>query len=355
LAAFSARGITVRFGAVEALAGVDLEIASGEIFVLLGGSGSGKTTLLRCAGGFVTPSAGTITLDGRDITLLPPHARPVNTMFQSYALFPHMSVAGNIAFGLRGMAAPARRARVGEMLDLVRLPGYERRRITELSGGQQQRVALARSLAPRPGLLLLDEPFSALDRALRDATRAEFLALLRRLGTTAILVTHDQDEALTSADRLGVLHHGRLAQVGTPADLYDRPASRFIAGFLGAANLLDATVRESGPDGRLELAGGAFVRAATSAHVGAAVALALRPERLSIHDTTESCDRTNRIDGVVAGLTYRGSALEIAVTLPSGSELRVSRTLARGFAAPPRTGAPVVVTWAPSASIVVAE
>jgi ABC-type Fe3+/spermidine/putrescine transport system ATPase subunit len=241
------------------------------------------------------------------------------------------------------------------MLDLVSLPGYERRRVTELSGGQQQRVALARSLAPRPGLLLLDEPFSALDRALRDATRAEFLALLRRLGTTAILVTHDQDEALTSADRIGVLRHGRLAQVGTPAQLYDQPASRFIAGFLGAANLLDATVRETGANGLLELAGGGAVRAATAAPAGAAVALALRPERLAICAPAAAPAACNRIEGVVAAVTYRGAALEITVARANGDAVRVSRTLADGFAAPPETGAAVAVTWLPSASIVVAD
>jgi len=345
LARFAAQGLTVRYGAIEALGGLDLEIDSGEIFVLLGGSGSGKTTLLRCAGGFIAPDAGRILLDDRDITALPPHARPVNTMFQSYALFPHMDVAGNIGFGLRAMPRAARRERVAELLDLVRLPGFGPRRVTELSGGQQQRVALARSLAPRPRLLLLDEPFSALDRALRDATRAEFLELLRQLGTTAILVTHDQDEALTSADRIGVLDHGRLAQIGTPAELYERPANRFVAAFLGAANLLDAVVRgHEGATLVLDIPGG-IVRALGCAPAGARVTLALRPERIRMH-------AGNGVEGVVETATYRGSALDVVLRLPGDARLRASQPLVDGLITPPPPGSAAAVSWQPNAAIV---
>ena len=233
-------GLTVRYGPVAALQKLDLTIPPGELFVLLGGSGSGKTTLLRAIAGFLHPASGRILLDGQDLTPLPPHRRPVNTMFQSYALFPHMSVAANIAFGLRrrGTSRAVVAARVAEMLALVRLDGFGDRRPDALSGGQQQRVALARSLAPNPRLLLLDEPLSALDRGLRADTRAELVRLQRRFGTSFILVTHDQEEALSMAHRIGVMAAGRLAQVGTPAEIYERPATRFVAEFMGAANVL---------------------------------------------------------------------------------------------------------------------
>jgi ABC-type Fe3+/spermidine/putrescine transport system ATPase subunit len=352
LARFGARGLTVRYATIKALSSLDLEVASGEIFVLLGGSGSGKTTLLRCAGGFLAPAAGRIFLDDDDVTGLPPHARPVNTMFQSYALFPHLNVAQNIGFGLRGLDRARRRARVAELLDLVRLAGFERRRVTELSGGQQQRVALARSVAPRPKLLLLDEPFSALDRALRDATRGEFLALVRQTGITTILVTHDQDEALTSADRIGVLERGRLAQVGTPASLYERPASRFVASFLGAANLLEGTVV---PDSdkrwlRIALPGG-IIRAIGSAPSGARVTLALRPERIRLQNGIgENC-----LTGVVERATYRGAALDVVVRLPEDVRLRASQPLTDGLMEIPAPGSVATLSWTPEAAVVLSE
>ena len=223
---------------------LDLTVRRNELFVLLGGSGSGKTTLLRAIAGFVRPESGRIVLDDADLSGLPPHRRPVNTMFQSYALFPHMSVAANIGFGLRqrGVSRAETRQRVEAMLALVRLEGFGGRRPGELSGGQQQRVALARSLAPSPRLLLLDEPLSALDQGLRRDTRAELVRLRRSLGISFVLVTHDQDEALEMADRIGVMRDGRMAQVGTPAELYELPADRFVAGFLGAANILPCVI-----------------------------------------------------------------------------------------------------------------
>ena len=244
-------GLTVRYGPATALDRLDLGIAAGEMFVLLGGSGSGKTTLLRALGGFIQPSAGRIVLGGQDITRLPPHRRPVNTTFQSYALFPHMNVADNVAFGLRrqGMARAEIASRVAALLDLVRLGEFAARRPDALSGGQRQRVALARALAPRPRLLLLDEPMSALDRGLREQTRRELLRVQRETGTTFVLVTHDQDEALSMATRIGLLHAGRLAQVGTPAEIYERPASRYVAAFMGAANILPGRVRGRRPAG----------------------------------------------------------------------------------------------------------
>ncbi len=343
------RGLRVRYGATLALDGLDLDLASGEILVLLGASGSGKTTLLRVAGGFLTPEAGTIALDGRDITALPPHRRPVSTMFQSYALFPHLNVADNVGYGLRrqGLRGADLRARVEDLLELVRLDGFGERRIHALSGGQQQRVALVRALAPGPQLLLLDEPLSALDRGLREETRAELVSLLRRTGTTAVMVTHDQEEALAIGDRIGLLNHGRLEQIGPPAELYERPATRFVAGFLGAANLLTAVVRSADADRTtLTLACGTEVTGPGSAlSPGATVTLGVRPERLRIGTGT------NRLGGVVEGVAYRGAALDLALRLGGGGVLRLSKPLADGLGPMPVSGDAVTVTWESGASM----
>jgi putrescine transport system ATP-binding protein len=343
-------GLTVHYGATAALDGLDLTIERGELFVLLGGSGSGKTTLLRAIAGFVQPATGHIRLDGKELAGVPPYRRPVNTMFQSYALFPHMTVAQNVAFGLRGVGREEARARVTEMLDLVAMREYAARRPHQLSGGQQQRVALARSLAPNPRLLLLDEPLSALDRGLREQTRGELVALQRRLGIGFILVTHDQQEALTMATRIGVMQAGQLRQVGTPAEVYERPASRFVAEFLGAANILPARVR--GRDGRgtvLEVLG-APVQAAAEAPAGEAVLLAIRPERLRIQP--EETAAGNRLAGTVTLSAYAGDTLLHNVRLADGTELRVSTPLGDGLAAaclPPETA--VTLSWPPEACI----
>jgi spermidine/putrescine ABC transporter ATP-binding subunit len=344
------RGLTVRFGTTTALDGLDLDVHANEMFVLLGGSGSGKTTLLRAIAGFLRPDAGSIALDGTDLCTLPPHRRPVNTMFQSYALFPHLNVAANVAFGLRrqGMPRAAIATRVAEMLALVSLHGFDARKPQELSGGQQQRVALARSLAPNPRLLLLDEPLSALDRNLRIETRAELARLQRQLGTTFIVVTHDQEEALTLASRIGVMQHGRLAQVGTPAKVYEHPVSRFVAEFLGAANILHATLRTNTPDGAvLELPGLATtVRTATEAPNDTTL-LALRPERLRLDDPAE-----NQLHGVVVERTYAGETLIHTIRLADGTLLRVSEALRDGLRAGEKPiGAAVTVTWQPDACI----
>jgi len=244
--------VVKHFGGVAAVDGVSLDIAEGEFFALLGPSGCGKTTLLRMIAGFEMPDRGAIDLDGRDIAQAPPHQRPVNMMFQNYALFPHLTVEDNIAFGLKraNVSGSDLRARVAEMLALVRLEGFERRRPDQLSGGQRQRVALARSLARRPKVLLLDEPLAALDKKLRESTQAELTDLQRRLGMTFIVVTHDQEEAMTLADRIGVMDRGRLIQVATPRELYEAPNSRWIAEFVGDVNLLEGTVASCG-DGRL--------------------------------------------------------------------------------------------------------
>jgi spermidine/putrescine ABC transporter ATP-binding subunit len=338
-------GLRVRFGAVVAVDALDLTVAAGELFVLLGASGSGKSTLLRAIGGFVQPDAGRIVLDGVDLTAMPPHRRPVNTMFQSYALFPHMSVAANIGFGLRmrGMQRSEIDARVAEMLELVRLQGFGARRPAQLSGGQQQRVALARSLAPRPALLLLDEPLSALDRNLRRDTREELVRLQRELGIAFILVTHDQEEALTMADRIGVMHAGRLMQVGTPAEVYERPNSRLVAEFLGAANVLPIVARY----GKIELTGGMPVETATTTPSDA-VWLAIRPERV----TLGASGGANRVAGVVVQRSYAGETLTHLVRLADGSTLRATIALGQGLSAAQATvGDTVTLSWDADACI----
>jgi len=337
-------GLTVRYGTNLALDYLDLTVRRDELFVLLGGSGSGKTTLLRAVAGFVRPDAGQILLDGADLSGQPPHRRPVNTMFQSYALFPHMSVAANIGFGLRqrGASRAETRQRVEAMLALVRLEGFGGRLPEQLSGGQQQRVALARSLAPSPRLLLLDEPMSALDQALRRDTRAELVRLRRSLGVSFVLVTHDQDEALEMADRIGVMRHGRMAQVGTPAALYEAPADRFVAEFLGAANILPCVV--DGCSVALPALGVA-VRTSRAGVAGPGL-LALRAERLRIGG-----------DGLVNQLdAYAGDALAVSVRLADGSVLRVKRSLADGLgAALVEPGVAVRVGWQPEACMLLPE
>ena len=348
-------GLSVHYGPVLALERLDLSIGSGEMFVLLGGSGSGKTTLLRALGGFIQPSAGRIVLAGQDITRLPPHKRPVNTTFQSYALFPHMTVTDNIAFGLRrqGVGAAGIRARVAELLELVRMTEFAARKPDALSGGQRQRVALARALAPRPRLLLLDEPMSALDRGLREQTRQELLRVQRQTGTTFVLVTHDQDEALAMATRIGLLHEGRLAQVGTPAELYERPASRYVAGFMGNDNVLPALVRAPGPPAELEL-DGIGPALASAAAISGRVWVAMRPERLRLEQG--GAPGVNRACGTVAESTYLGDSADYLVHLPGGTSLQVTQPLGSGFGAGLLApGTEVTVSWAEDACVLLTE
>lgn len=325
------------------------------MFVLLGGSGSGKTTLLRALGGFIQPSGGRVVLDGEDITRLPPHKRPVNTSFQSYALFPHLTVQDNVGFGLRrqGMAEHMVARRVAELLAMVDLAGFASRKPDALSGGQRQRVALARALAPRPRLLLLDEPMSALDRGLREQTRQELLRVQRQTGTTFVLVTHDQDEALAMATRIGLLHMGRLAQVGTPAELYERPASRYVAGFMGNDNVLAGRVLLAGPPALLEIDGVGAAEAAEAAPVGPTW-LALRPERLRLapgHDGGR-----NRALGTVAACAYFGDTAEYSVRLSGGAQVQVAQPLSCGIGQgllP--VGTAVTVSWTPDSCVLLAE
>ncbi len=319
--AVALENVRCEYGAVTAVDGVDLAIASGEFFTLLGPSGSGKTTCLRLIGGFALPTSGRVLIEGRDLTLAPPYARPVNTVFQDYALFPHMSVRDNVAYGLmvRGMEKAVRHRRAAQMLELVRLPGVGQRRPSELSGGQRQRVALARALINEPRVLLLDEPLGALDLKLREQMQAELKALQRRLGITFLFVTHDQHEALSMSDRVGVMNRGRLEQVGTPQEVYETPATRFVAEFVGAANLLEGEVARRLAD-------------------GAGCAL-LRPERIRLGVASGA-----RASGVVADSQYFGSFVRLRVQVDA-----TSLAVDLGAGAPPPNGTQVHLHWDSSA------
>ena len=313
---------------------LSLDIGAGEFFALLGPSGCGKTTLLRMLAGFETPDEGRILLGGRDIAPVLPHERPVNMMFQNYALFPHLNVRDNIAFGLKraGMARAAIDTRVAEMVALVKLDGMEKRKPDQLSGGQKQRVALARSLARRPKVLLLDEPLAALDKKLRESTQLELMELQRRLGMTFIIVTHDQEEAMTMANRIGVMDAGRLEQVATPRDLYEAPASRWVAEFVGDVNLFDGEVA-SHEHHRLTVAtrdGGNIVVAEPRQPVTKSlVSVAIRPEKLKLSRRGPASDAVNsqainRLEGVVTDVGYLGGSTVYKVKLDSGAVVRAS-------------------------------
>ncbi|WP_270933439.1 ABC transporter ATP-binding protein [Falsiroseomonas oryzae] len=357
-------GVTKRFGGFAALDGIDLSIYRGEFFALLGGSGSGKSTLLRILAGLERPDAGRVVLDGQDMAGVPAHARPVNMMFQSYALFPHMTVAQNIAFGLRmdGVPRAAARERVAEMLALVRMEGFEARRPAALSGGQRARIALARALAKRPKLLLLDEPLSALDKNLRESMQFELQSIQERTGTTFVIVTHDQEEAMTMATRLGVMDRGTLAQVGTPGEVYELPNSRFTAEFLGTANILDGVVETTGPAGT-RIGSAEFDMAILSdapapKPPGSRVYVALRPERLRIDrvDAAEARHGENRLAGRVRDIAYFGDFFMYHVELDGGRVLRVSQpNLRRITERPVDWDDQVVVTWDGQASLVLPE
>jgi spermidine/putrescine transport system ATP-binding protein len=298
---------------VRALDDVSIQIRKGEFFTLLGPSGCGKTTLLRLIAGFEMPTAGTILLDGVDITDLPPNKRPVNTVFQSYALFPHLTVAENVGFGLTMQGRPKAEvaARVAEMLALVKLEPMAGRKTSQLSGGQQQRVALARALAPQPKVLLLDEPLSALDLKLRKEMQVELKRLQTETGITFIFVTHDQEEALTMSDRIGVMSAGKLQQVGSPKDIYTRPVNRFVASFIGETNFLPATVVPGG----VKLSTGDVVEVATGAK--GAVTLTVRPEQVRIVGASEA----GAIAAVVKFLVYFGTDTHCHLALADGTEV----------------------------------
>jgi putrescine transport system ATP-binding protein len=323
-----------KFGSFRAVDRVSLDIAAGEFFALLGPSGCGKTTLLRMLAGFETPDEGRILLGGRDIAQVLPHERPVNMMFQNYALFPHLNVRDNIAFGLRraGMARAEINTRVAEMVALVKLDGLEKRKPDQLSGGQRQRVALARSLARRPQVLLLDEPLAALDKKLRESTQFELMELQRRLGMTFIIVTHDQDEAMTVASRIGVMAAGRLDQVATPRELYEAPLSRWIAEFIGEINLFEGQVETRGHD-RIVVssrdAGTLAVAEPRNPVTRTTVSVAVRPEKVKLSRRGPVADGAgnqaiNRLEGVIADISYLGGLTVYKVRLDSGAFLRSS-------------------------------
>ncbi|MCB1416003.1 MAG: ABC transporter ATP-binding protein [Nitratireductor sp.] len=325
------RDVTKRFGDFTAVDNVSLKVYPGEFFALLGPSGCGKSTLLRMLAGFETPTSGTILLDGKDIASTPPNLRPVNMMFQSYALFPHLTVAQNIAFGLKraGMQKGAVEERTREMLRLVKMEQFSGRKPHQMSGGQRQRVALARSLARNPKLLLLDEPLGALDAKLRESTQFELVNIQEKLGTTFIIVTHDQEEAMTVATRIGVMNHGVLAQVDTPADIYENPKSRFVADFIGDVNLIAAKVggarKVDGEDCIHFTVDGYkqdFVaRSAESLAKGTEAYLAIRPEKITISKSKDT-QAANQIEGTVDDIAYVGNLSTYHVRLANGSVIK---------------------------------
>jgi putrescine transport system ATP-binding protein len=324
------------FGGFVAVDSVSLEIQRGEVFCLLGGSGSGKTTLLRMLAGLETPTSGKIYIDGQDMTPIPAYRRPVNMMFQSYALFPHMSVEKNIGFGLEQehLGRQEIHQRVGEILELVKMAGFGPRKPHQLSGGQRQRVALARALVKRPKLLLLDEPLAALDRKLREHTQFELLNIQKRLGVTFVVVTHDQQEAMTIASRMGVMDRGEIVQVGTPAEVYESPATRFVADFIGSVNLFEGEVTRADPDGLCiacaETGGEMHTRGAAVA-CGARVWVALRPEKIDLQREAGSetagarAMEANQLHGTVKEIGYMGGASTYLIETVSGKVLRVTR------------------------------
>jgi putrescine transport system ATP-binding protein len=326
------------FGQFRAVDALSLDIHAGEFFALLGPSGCGKTTLLRMLAGFEAPDAGRILLDGKDIAQVPPHQRPVNMMFQNYALFPHLNVRDNIAFGLKRaeMSKSDINARVSEMVALVKLDGLEKRKPDQLSGGQRQRVALARSLARRPRLLLLDEPLAALDKKLRESTQLELMELQRRLGLTFIIVTHDQQEAMTMAGRIGVMDAGRLEQVATPRELYEAPRSRWIAEFVGDINLIAGKLETNGEAypamaRRIAIAtseaGTVYVAQPREPLTKTDLCVAIRPEKVKLSRRAPASDDAraiNRLDGVITDVGYLGGMTSYKVKLDSGAVLRSS-------------------------------
>jgi putrescine transport system ATP-binding protein len=322
-------GVTKTFGDAAAVDNVSLEIDEGEIFCLLGGSGSGKTTLLRMLAGFETPTGGRVFIDGQDMTGIAPCDRPVNMMFQSYALFPHMTVEKNVAFGLEQekLPRPQIRERVAQILEMVKMSAFAGRKPHQLSGGQRQRVALARALVKRPKLLLLDEPLGALDRKLREHTQFELLSIQKRLGVTFIVVTHDQSEAMTLASRIGVMNHGQIVQIGTPLDIYEYPQTKFVADFVGSVNLFEGQLIEDEADhvriSSEELGAVVYVDHGISSAPGVAVWVAIRPEKISMDRAPPSLSE-NVARGTVKEIAYMGDMSIYIVELVTGKLVRVT-------------------------------
>ena len=318
------------FDGYKAVNHVSLDVAQGEIFALLGSSGCGKSTLLRMLAGFETPSAGRISLAGRDLADVPPYERPINMMFQSYALFPHLTVWDNVAFGLRREKLPRAEvaAKVGQMLELVQLGAFARRKPHQLSGGQQQRVALARSLAKQPQLLLLDEPLGALDKKLREQTQIELVNIIERVGVTCVMVTHDQEEAMTMASRIAVMNEGRFLQVGAPGEIYESPATRLVADFIGNVNLMDGRLAVDAPDHTIVDCADCrhFVGHGIGGSVGQTVTVALRPEKIHLarHQPGGDASGFNTVAGTIQEMSYFGAFTVYRLQLASGAQLQVS-------------------------------
>jgi putrescine transport system ATP-binding protein len=353
MALLEVAGVGKRFGTVAALDDVTLKVERGALFALLGPSGCGKTTLLRIIAGLETADSGRIIIDGIEVTALPPYARPVNMMFQSYALFPHLDVAANVAFGLRQERMDPRRrtARVEEMLALVQMSDYTRRRPYQLSGGQRQRVALARALAKMPKLLLLDEPLAALDRKLREETRRELIGIQERVGITFLVVTHDQEEALGMASRIAVMNEGHVVQTGAPIEIYEHPNSRFVAGFVGEANLFEGFVVKAGGRQALQIAGldqpiplpsGADLESGTS------FALSLRPEKLVL---SRERPAGFAIGARVFSVDYQGAISIVRLEAAQGRVLKAH--LASNAACGLSRGMPLWASWLPEDTVVI--
>jgi putrescine transport system ATP-binding protein len=350
--------ITKRFGETVAVNDVSLHIERGEIFALLGSSGCGKSTLLRMLSGFENPSSGRVWLDGKDVTDLPPYERPMNMMFQSYALFPHMNVWENVAFGLKrdGVGKAEIAQRVEAILQLVQLQKLAKRSPHQLSGGQQQRVALARSLVKRPQLLLLDEPLGALDKKLREQTQVELVNIIKQVGVTCVMVTHDQDEAMTMADRIAVMSEGRFLQVGTPSDVYEYPNCRFVADFVGNVNLFDGELTEDQPD-HAEISSDACrfrIGHGISGHLGMAVTVALRPEKINLSLSPVASD-VNTVSCEVQSLSYFGSYTSYALKMENGQTMQTWVTNADRHQDPIEIGQQVWAHWQDNAMVVLTQ
>ncbi len=351
--------VVKEFGDFRAVDQVSLDIAKGEIFALLGSSGCGKSTLLRMLAGFETPTSGRIILNGQDLAGKPPYERPVNMMFQSYALFPHMTVADNIAFGLRrdGLPQAEIAQRVEEMLRLVQLTQLAARKPHQLSGGQQQRVALARSLAKRPQLLLLDEPLGALDKKLREATQIELVNIIEQVGVTCVMVTHDQEEAMTMASRIAVMSEGRFLQVGSPADIYETPTTRFVADFIGNVNLTDGRIVVDEAD-HVQIECADFMHHighGITGYLGQQVTVAVRPEKISL-SAEQPEGRFNQVPGTVKEMSYFGDTTLYHLELASGARLKVTvENDSRDRSSAPTWGDRVWAHWQPNAQVVLTQ
>ncbi|VVO97444.1 ABC transporter ATP-binding protein [Pseudomonas fluorescens] len=350
--------VTKKFDETIAVDDVSLEIKKGEIFALLGGSGSGKSTLLRMLAGFERPTEGRIFLDGVDITDMPPYERPINMMFQSYALFPHMTVAQNIAFGLKQDKLPASEvdARVADMLKLVQMSQFAKRKPHQLSGGQRQRVALARSLAKRPKLLLLDEPMGALDKKLRSQMQLELVEIIERVGVTCVMVTHDQEEAMTMAERIAIMHQGWIAQIGSPIDIYETPTSRLVCEFIGNVNIFDGEVIDDAEGHATitckDLDRQIYVGHGISTSVqDKSVTYAIRPEKLLVTPTQPTCEY-NWSSGKVHDIAYLGGHSVFYVELPSGKIVQSFVANAERRGARPTWGDQVYVYWEDDSGVV---